>query len=425
MKLTRAQLEAVDPSALHGLATQVGNVHEELNQHAKTHEQIWHDLDDGWRGSAADSASDSLDNHMRRLRANAEGVEQLQTSVTSAAVDLSAAKAKVLSTVAQLEANGFKVGNDWSIQDVSGSQDAARSESLQNNSVALRGALDGYEYAEKLAGQKIEAAYKNITPVDAGTPNYYGDPSNWDTDCHITGALKWGDFTEEQKRNARDIYAVGRCLGMTKDEIQLALMTALLESHMYNIGDNSMPGSEEKADARNGKKCMGHTSKKDTESGAGIFQQHPFDKNGNWGTTDEIMDPAQAATMFYKGRCTPSGVLADGIWTYTRDRRIAIDPSAESQYLYEPKERNPDIKVADGSPKSAPPWAIAQVIQRPAMLEYNNGAGTPSYESNWKNAVDLYGKLEQDQAPFEKNSNYCSIRKARVDNILNQNKCAE
>ncbi|QIS11312.1 WXG100 family type VII secretion target [Nocardia arthritidis] len=423
MKLTRAQLEAVDPSALHGLATQVGNVHEELTQHAKTHEQIWHDLDDGWRGSAADSASDSLDNHMRRLRANAEGVEQLQTSVTSAAADLSTAKAKVLSTVAQLEANGFKVGNDWSIQDVSGANDTAWSESLQNNSVALRGALDGYEYAEKLAGQKIEAAYKNIQPVAAPAPGY-GNPDNWDTKCHITGGLTWGDFTEEQKRNARDIYAVGRCLGMKKEEIQLALMTALLESHMYNIGDKTIAGSEEKADGRNGKKCMGHTEDSDKESGAGIFQQHPFDKNGYWGTADEIMDPVQAATMFYKGRCTPSGVLADGIWTYTRDRGIAIDPSAESQYLYEPKERNPTIKIADGSPKSLPPWAIAQAIQRPAMLELHNGGGPyPSYEANWDNAKALYGKLEEDQAPFVNNSDYCSVRAARVNNILRQNTC--
>lgn len=83
--------------------------------------------------------------------------------------------------------------------------------------------------------------------------------------------VKGGDLTGEQVANAKIVVAVGRRLEVPQQGIVVALMTALQESTLQNIpyGDRDS---------------------------VGLFQQRR-----PWGSTDERLDPATAATMFYTG----------------------------------------------------------------------------------------------------------------------------
>lgn len=78
-------------------------------------------------------------------------------------------------------------------------------------------------------------------------------------------------WTHEQRHNAQVIIAVGKKLGASNRDIQIALMTALTESslHNYTGGDRDS---------------------------VGLFQQRAA-----WGSFDQRHDPAQSARMFFLG----------------------------------------------------------------------------------------------------------------------------
>lgn len=78
-------------------------------------------------------------------------------------------------------------------------------------------------------------------------------------------------LTDEQKRNAEVIVSVGRSLGASDRDLQIALMTALQESGLRNINYG------------------------DRDS-IGLFQQRDA-----WGTTAQRLDPAASARMFFLG----------------------------------------------------------------------------------------------------------------------------
>jgi cell wall-associated NlpC family hydrolase len=81
-------------------------------------------------------------------------------------------------------------------------------------------------------------------------------------------------FDPEQEANAQTIIAVGRAVGASDRDIQIALATALQESGLKNInyGDAAGPDS------------------------LGLFQQR-----APWGSAADRMNPAQSALMFFKG----------------------------------------------------------------------------------------------------------------------------
>ena len=78
-------------------------------------------------------------------------------------------------------------------------------------------------------------------------------------------------LTKEQLRNAETIIGVGRSLGASSRDIQIALMTALVESNLINVpyGDRDS---------------------------LGLFQQRSA-----WGTAAQRLDPQEAAHMFFTG----------------------------------------------------------------------------------------------------------------------------
>ena len=89
----------------------------------------------------------------------------------------------------------------------------------------------------------------------AGKAGVYGDQS----------------FGAEQLNNAAIIATVGANMGMSPRDIQIAIMTAITESGLRNLGGG------------------------DRDS-VGLFQQRP---SQGWGSVAQIMDPTYAATKFY------------------------------------------------------------------------------------------------------------------------------
>lgn len=78
-------------------------------------------------------------------------------------------------------------------------------------------------------------------------------------------------LTAEQLKNAQIIYSVGRNMGMSTRDIQIALITAMQESSLRNLdyGDRDS---------------------------LGLFQQRP---SQGWGTPEQVTNPVYAARKFY------------------------------------------------------------------------------------------------------------------------------
>jgi hypothetical protein len=130
----------------------------------------------------------------------------------------------------------------------------------------------------------------------------------------------------EQLKNANAIAAVGRKLGASKRDIQIAVMTAMTESNLRNLNYGD-------------------------KDSVGLFQQR-----GGWGSTSQRMDPAHAATSFYKE-------------------------------LFKVKNRN-----------SLQPWQAAQAVQRSAFSDGSN------YKSYWALGQQVAGKGNYGSGSFDASS---------------------
>lgn len=79
-------------------------------------------------------------------------------------------------------------------------------------------------------------------------------------------------FNQDQLRNAAIIYQVGQSMGLGARDIQTAIITAMVESNLINVGYG------------------------DRDS-LGLFQQRP---SQGWGSPEQVMDPVYAAKQFFK-----------------------------------------------------------------------------------------------------------------------------
>ena len=306
MSLSRSQLEAMNPSVLHSLADQVGSVHNSLAEQVQSHEQISRNLSEGWRGTSADQAAGDVDDHLAKMRSNAEGVAQLRTALSNAGNELISARSSVFNVVSQLESNGFRVGQDWSVQDASGKKGMQRSYAQRDGVARLRDSLTGFDQAQEGAGRATQAALGMIGPVSSKAPMQFAgggggggdglydncgkikDPpkGKYDTSCREKGfkfCIDGGvypvgtkdsdlDFLfdppsdsfdepypldENQLRNLKSVYCAGLDRYQNEDpsrreaKITIALMTVLCESGGRNMCDPSYPEYAEQADSKN------------------------------------------------------------------------------------------------------------------------------------------------------------------------------
>lgn len=88
-----------------------------------------------------------------------------------------------------------------------------------------------------------------------------------------TNATQFNNLSPEQKQNAETIIRVGREMGASERDIQIALMTAMQESTLQNLNHG------------------------DRDS-LGLFQQRP---SQGWGTPEQVTNPEYASRKFYEG----------------------------------------------------------------------------------------------------------------------------
>lgn len=98
------------------------------------------------------------------------------------------------------------------------------------------------------------------------------------------GPQVWGELKARQMSNARAIVNEGLRLGMSKQAMQIALMTGLTESQLRVLANGAVPASLSIPNDGVGK---------DHDS-VGIFQQRQ-----SWGSTGDLMDPVISANKFY------------------------------------------------------------------------------------------------------------------------------
>lgn len=110
---------------------------------------------------------------------------------------------------------------------------------------------------------------------DAPTPTGGGvvdTPNQYHQQADISGG-KVRDYSGTQLGNAAIIYQVGVAMGMSRRDIQIGIITAMVESNLINVNYG------------------------DRDS-LGLFQQRP---SQGWGTPEQVTDPQYAARKFFEG----------------------------------------------------------------------------------------------------------------------------
>jgi hypothetical protein len=102
-----------------------------------------------------------------------------------------------------------------------------------------------------------------VQPIQYDEPNF--NPSA------TLDSTRFYDISQQQLYNAALIYRVGVNMGMTRRDIQIALITAMVESNLINVNHG------------------------DRDS-LGLFQQRP---SQGWGSPEQVMNPEYAANQFF------------------------------------------------------------------------------------------------------------------------------
>lgn len=100
----------------------------------------------------------------------------------------------------------------------------------------------------------------------------------------VGGPAVSGDLDAQQVKNAKEIINTGLQMGMSRDDIEIALMTAMAESNIRRLANDSVPESLEIENDG-----VGH----DHDSTG------PFQQRQSWGETADLMDPAASAEKFF------------------------------------------------------------------------------------------------------------------------------
>jgi hypothetical protein len=99
---------------------------------------------------------------------------------------------------------------------------------------------------------------------------------------------------QTQMNNALKIVRAGQAMGLSKRAFVIAIATSMQECNLYNLASTALPESYNYNPEGSG---SDHDS-------VGLFQQRP---SAGWGSVASLMNPAYAATAFYKVLITVSG----------------------------------------------------------------------------------------------------------------------
>ncbi|MDQ0575117.1 LysM peptidoglycan-binding domain-containing protein [Agromyces albus] len=109
-------------------------------------------------------------------------------------------------------------------------------------------------------------------------------------------------LTDEMRANAAIIIDVGRALGVPDQGIVVALAAAPQESGLTNVQHGDLDS-------------------------LGLFQQRP---SRGWGTVEEVLDPARAATAFYGGPVNPNAGRTLGLLDIAGWESMTVTQAAQA-----------------------------------------------------------------------------------------------
>jgi len=143
--------------------------------------------------------------------------------------------------------------------------------------------------------QQTPQAPARSTPAAAPNPS----PPASSAGQPVTGTIT--PLSKERRKNARIIVSVGRELGVPDYGIVIALATAMQESSLRNI------------------------SWGDRDS-VGLFQQRP---SSGWGTSEQILDPAYSARLFFGGPANPNKGRTRGLLDIAGWQKMTLTEAAQ------------------------------------------------------------------------------------------------
>jgi murein DD-endopeptidase MepM/ murein hydrolase activator NlpD len=156
---------------------------------------------------------------------------------------------------------------------------------------------------------------------------YAGDAKG--SACHITVPAEgsadeppraWQELSEVQQGHAVTIAEVGTAAGLPERGVVVALATALQESGLHNLANETVPESLNYPS--DGKPGSDHDS-------VGLFQQRP---SMGWGTVAQIMDPVYSAGKFYEKLLRLDGWEAMSIAEAAQAVQISAFPDAYADH---------------------------------------------------------------------------------------------
>jgi hypothetical protein len=173
----------------------------------------------------------------------------------------------------------------------------------------------------------------------ATTALFGGSFGGFDTDtaaCHITGAPTRPvlGYSPEQTANAATIVAVGKRIQVPERGLVTALAAALQESGLRNLDHG------------------------DRDS-LGLFQQRP---SQGWGTPAEIMNPAYAATAFYRRLLEVRDWHELSVNDAAQTVQRSATPTAYAQHEPAARALTAAVGGATCNPPAAPTHAAAAAI---------------------------------------------------------------
>lgn len=166
-------------------------------------------------------------------------------------------------------------------------------------------------------------------------------------------------WTDEQLRNASIIYQVGQSMGMGSRDIQIALITAMVESNLVNV----------------------HYGDSDS---LGLFQQRP---SQGWGTAEQVTNPQYAAGKFFSALRglgdtryqMGMGAAAQAVQRSAYPDRYAERIGAMRQLWPSVQQGSGDQPLSlEGNPYGAPDPTTGEIpMSQPVSLSSTLGTETP------------------------------------------------
>ncbi|HTJ39135.1 MAG TPA: hypothetical protein VL738_38410 [Dactylosporangium sp.] len=126
-----------------------------------------------------------------------------------------------------------------------------------------------------------------------------------------------GGLTRAEMNNAVTIIQVGQQQNLPQRAFVVAIATALQESHLHNLANSNVPASLNLPNEGVG---SDHDS-------VGLFQQRP-----NWGTVEQLMNPAGAASRFYAALVQVSGWQQMAVTVAAQTVQVSAYPDAYAKW---------------------------------------------------------------------------------------------